>query len=198
MSLEKFAALSTIVQTLIALFAAAVVAYEYAAHKRARRADLALSLISQLENDELAAFATTSLDWGAGYIIPPASWIPLLEDPHPVYSAALVEESLEVSINRATQESLLRQLFRRAFVQLFNRLEIMSIHVRNDSLLLEEFEPMAEIAHRLCAPLYVQTDRAVADRDLYRLALKGWYSPHVLAFVESVHRRFPEVHRPPT
>lgn len=193
MSWKDLAEISEVVQALIAAVAAVVVYREYRAHKQARRADLAAELISQLENDELAAFAVASLDWGAGFVIPPGKWISLLDEPRPTYSARIVEEALEVGLNLSTQQSLLGQLYRRSFVQLFNRLEIMSIHYSQDPVLLEELEPLAEIAHRLWAPYYVQTDRPVAaDRDLYRRALAAWYSPKVSFFLDAIRKRFPD------
>jgi hypothetical protein len=192
MSLEQAAHWSAIAQAVIALVAAVFVWHEYRGHQKARRDDLARSLAAVLDTDELIAFAANSLDWGGGLVVAPPGWRDLLEHPAPLYDAAHVEDALQVRLTGSTQSNPLRLLYRHAFVRLFNHLEIVALHVKRDPALLIELEAIADVAHRLCRPHYVQLTRKLPERDLYRTALLGWYPPEVHEFVKQLDQHFPD------
>jgi hypothetical protein len=190
---QELSAWNGLAQTLIALVGAVVVWYQYREYQKARRADLAITLVCQLDTDDLIAFAVSSLDWGAGYVLVPATWRDLVEDRKPIYAAANIEDALTPKLTLATSKDPLRILYRRSFVRLFDHLQIVALHVKRDPKLLDKLEPMADLAHRLCRPLYVQTKEQQKSRPLYRHAIAEWYpGGEVLAFVEALDRRFPE------
>lgn len=183
-------AASTSIQAVIAVIAAGTVWVQYQAHKNEERSALAMSLTQAIEQDDLAAFAVTSLDWGAGCVIIPPSWRDLFHDRTPEYLAEVVEDALSGSLTEETARNIINQLYRHAFVRLFNHLEIVAIHLKSDPELLEELEPIAWIAHKLLRPDYV------GKKDLYVNALKSWQYPSgVLRFVCQLDERFPEARR---
>src|SRR5262245_61429307 len=94
MDASWISALSDVGNTLIAGIVAGFVWIEYQQHKRTRRAELALSLASAVDADELEDFAVTSLDWGAGIVAVPQRWQHLFSGKPPTYSAADVEDAL--------------------------------------------------------------------------------------------------------
>jgi len=186
MSAETVSAWADVAQTLIAIVAALVVWYEYIEHKKARRADLAATLIARLDADELIAFAVTSLDWGDGLVVTPPAWRDLLENRKPLYEAAIVEDALSPNLNISTATDPLRMLYRQAFVRLFNHLQNVALHVKRERALLSDLGAMADLAHRLSRPLYVPS------QELYRNAIAAWYPANVWALIERLDKRFPE------
>jgi hypothetical protein len=186
LSPDYVSAWADVAQTIIAIVAALVVWYEYIEHKKARRADLAATLIARLDADELIAFAVTSLDWGGGLVVVPPAWRDLLENRKPLYEAAIVEDALSPNLNISTAMDPLRMLYRHAFVRLFNHLQVVAVHVKRDPALISGLEPMADLAHRLSRPLYIPS------RELYRNAIAAWYPANVWALIERLDKWFPE------
>lgn len=181
----------------VAVVALAAVVFEYFRQRRRSRVETALALVARMNDDAMAQFAITVLDWGTGILVVPQDWRDVIRSAaksdkdvnrapagqRVAADGSFVQWSID-DIKASTRGPLgdaandyVRLLYRHAFVALFNHLEHMGAllndgvikgkDLRSISWLVREIRNWSILKH------YPQHK---VEGGFFDDALKSWYT----------------------
>ncbi len=162
--------------------AAASVFYAYLQYRRTQRwkaADLAISMIRELEEDPRLALACQSLDWGVGPLLIPEQYRPFFsKDQHGEYPDKMDHEptvmtiSLRPQLDPQTLQDPRGLVYRHCFNRLFEHFDYIYLLLCNGQLLRQDLRALKYWLRAIHYYEYAPTK--ISPTDVFQPALQAW------------------------